>query len=374
MPLGGIDLDITKLERLLAEYRVAPPEFQATSYWEAYEAELIEVVRSLDVQQLRAGRHQILGAFGFWDSRYFYEYTRSFWKNAVLKFVHRYIIRDRDVLPYQMRPADIQELAFRHCELLGELCDARPLESVEVSLFGNPEDTFTIRNRTYTMSFLDFYIRYCFAHRHIAFEGSEIVVELGSGSGYQVELLKKLYPEMTFLCFDLPAQLFLCETYLSEALGAENVVGVDVTREWTDLSMVEKGGVHFFGSWQFPLISDFPFDAFWNAASFGEMEPAVVENYLSFVRGNAKWIYLQQARHGKEMSGSKNVVLTPIVFDDYDRMLKGYRLQQERDAWWARRRRWETMGYFEGVWRLARDADEAAALSDQTASTPSTID
>ena len=62
----------------------------------------------------------------------------------------------------------------------------------------------------------------------IAFKGNEIIVELGSGSGYQIEVLK-LYPNMMVLRFYHPLELFLCEKYLSEEeFGEENIVGISM--------------------------------------------------------------------------------------------------------------------------------------------------
>jgi hypothetical protein len=95
------------------------------------------------------------------------------------------------------------------------------------------------------------------------------------------------------------------------------------------------------------MIKDIGIDVFWNAASFGEMEPEVVENYLSYVVGNAKWIYLLQARHGKETVG-KTRVHRKTVFEDYVGYLSGYSLVDERDA---RKALGHMPGYFEGVWK-----------------------
>jgi hypothetical protein len=196
-------------------------------------------------------------------------------------------------------------------------------------------------------------VRYCFAHKQIGISGNEIIVELGSGSGKQVEVLKKLYPDLTILCFDLPAQIFLCQSYLSAVLGKDAVVGTDVTLSWKDLSRLEKGRVYCFGNWQLPLVSAMDFDIFWNAASFGEMEPEVVERYLSYVKGRARWVYLLQARHGKETAG-RNRVERKTTFDDYDRYLSDYALQEAHEAYEAHRRMSHTGGYFEAVWKLLK--------------------
>lgn len=124
---------------------------------------------------------------------------------------------------------------------------------------------------------------------------------------------------------------------------------MDITLKWKDLSGIKRGGIHFFGNWQVPLLRDFQFDVFWNAASFGEMEPDIVEHYLNYIKGGARWIYLLQARHGKETTGRTHVK-DPITLNDYKRLLSGYVLREEHNAWQAHRRLSESGGYFEGVW------------------------
>ena len=200
------------------------------------------------------------------------------------------------------------------------------------------------------MSFLNFYLRYCFAQEYIKLKGDEIIIELGSGSGYQTEILKKLYPNSTILCFDLPAQLYLCEQYLTGVFGKDAVVSSEKNLSISNLSQIEKGKIHFFGNWQMPLVQDFKFDVFWNAASFGEMEPHIVANYLSYVTGEADYIYLMQARHGKESTASSGVA-QPIRLEDYDAMLqKTHQLLDESDVYEANRRMTKTGGYFQGIW------------------------
>ncbi|WP_317168245.1 putative sugar O-methyltransferase [Pontibacter pamirensis] len=173
----------------------------------------------------------------------------------------------------------------------------------------------------------------------------------GSGSGFQVEVLKKMYPDLTVLCFDLPAPLYLCEHYLSQVLGDHSIVPSSRTLGVTSLEeVVEKGKVHLLGNWQFPLLKTFPFHLFWNAASFGEMEPDIVQNYLSYIQDSCRYIYLLQARNGKESTKSSWVV-TPIRFSDYEAMLSSFSLIEESDAFDAHRRMSQSGGYFQAVWQ-----------------------
>ena len=67
------------------------------------------------------------------------------------------------------------------------------------------------------------------------------------------------------------------------------------------------------------------------------------------MRGNCRWIYLLEARHGKETSG-KTHVQRPIEFADYGGLLPGYALREEHDAWHANGRFTESGGHFEAIW------------------------
>lgn len=341
------------LDRLLKAYRDAPEVFQAGRYWKAYEDKIVSEIKKADLGQLRSGRHPIFSTFGFSEAIYNYHPSLPLHEKLIKQAIRKLFVTNRAILPYSLKLADIREMAYHHCELQGQLAGAKPISEIEASTFGNPADLFEIKGKQYTMQFLNYYIRFCFVQKVLKLQGNETIVELGSGSGFQVEVLKKVFPGLTMLCFDLPAPLYLCENYLSNVLGDTNVVKSDKTIEATDLnSVVEKGKVHFFGNWKFPLLQTFRFDLFWNAASFGEMEPDKVENYLRYVKGNSHAIYLLQARHGKESSENTGVV-TPVKFSDYDAMLSGYELMEEADAFEAHRRMSQSGGYFQAIWQAA---------------------
>ena len=339
------------LDRLNAAYRDAPELFQAGRYWKAYEDKIIEEVKGADLSELRSGKYPIFTTFGFNDLVYYYHPRMPFYIKFARKLVRKLFIDNRASLPYSLRLSDIREMAYNYADGQGQLANAHSINKIEASDFGKPQDLFVINGKKYTMKFLSFYVRYCFVHKYIKLKGDETIVELGSGSGFQVELLKKIYPNLTILCFDLPAQLYLCEVYLSKVFGDQEIVGSEKNLQAVSLSNLEKGKIHMFGNWQFPLLANFKFDVFWNAASFGEMEPEIVTNYLSYIDGNFSWAYLMQARNGKESSAESGVV-KPILFADYSKMMGShYALMREEDAYDAHRRVSQTGGYFQAVWQ-----------------------
>lgn len=339
------------LDRLLKEYHNAPEIFQAGRYWKTYEDKIVSEIKQADITQLRSGKYPIFSTFGFSEAVYNYHPNLPLHEKLIKQAIRKLFVTNRAILPYSLKLSDIREMAYHHCVLQGELAGAKPISEIEASAFGNPADLFEINGKKYTMQFLNFYIKLCFVQRTLRLKGNETIVELGSGSGFQVEVLKKVFPDLTILCFDLPAPLYLCQQYLTHVLGDAQVVQSDETMEVTDLEgSVEKGKVHMFGNWKFPLLKTFKFDLFWNAASFGEMEPDIVKNYLSYVKGNCDYVFLLQARHGKESTDSFGV-LTPLKFSDYDSMLSGYRLIRESDAYEAHRRISQTGGYFQALWQ-----------------------
>lgn len=340
-------MENSHLKKLLDAYKNSDNNFKATSYWASYETEIIKLLENIDLNQLRSGKYPILATFGFGDVVYTYHPNMPTLRKVILQFIHKIIIGNRGVLPYGNNLNTLKQMAIRNCVNYGKLSDAKSIESIEVSKFGNPKDIINHKGKNYTVAFLDYYFRYCFINKFVPLKGDEIIVELGSGSGYQVELLKKLYPDLTIICFDLPSQLYLCETYIKNALGASNVVSSEETIDWENLNMIEKGKIHFLGSWKFPILKDFPIDIFWNAASFGEMEPDIVQNYLSYILPTAKYIYLLQAQYGKETTGVTHVK-NKITFENYSNYLNSFDLIASDDVQ-------KTFGvlpdYFQAVWK-----------------------
>ena len=212
------------LIKLIDENNKSPLEFQATRYWKNYEEKIINEIQKLDTSQLRSGKYPYFGTFGFSESVYHYHPYENFLIKLIKQIIRKLFITNRAILPYSISIKDIREMAYKHCLDYGLIANARPISEIETSNWGNPNDYFKISDNHYTMQFLNFYIRYCFINSNIDLKGNEIIVELGSGSGHQVEILKKLYPNLTILCFDLPGPLYLCEEYLKNVLKPSEIV------------------------------------------------------------------------------------------------------------------------------------------------------
>lgn len=338
-----------RLDKLISSYEKAPVEFHATKYWEYYKKPILETIHQMELSDLRSGRFPILGSFGF-NEHIFTKIKSVKTRLRILAHAaHKLLVKKENLSPHGIDLSDVREIAYRHCQLLGAQTNSIPIEKISISSFGNPSDYFKMKDSHYTMQALGFYIRYCFMNQHLRFNGNETIVELGSGSGHQAEILAKAYPNLTILLFDLPSQIFLCETYLTESLGKDKIVSTEETLNWSDLSKISSGKIHFFGNWQIPMVESKKHDLFINAASFGEMEPEVVQNYLKYIKPSAQNIYLLQARNGKEL----HRVTKATTFNDYNSWLKEFELVHEEDAYRAHMRLKESGGYFQALWKKA---------------------
>ena len=179
--------------------------------------------------------------------------------------------------------SDVNLACYDIAKLYGENNGAKPIDELEASTIGNPENIFYVNNKIQPFSILRFYLNYAYCCKHMNFDSIETVAELGSGYGLKIEVLKKLHPHLCFYVFDLPTQLYVCEQYLS-TLFPDSVKSYSETRLMKNIPKPQKGKIFFFGNWKISEIDNLNYDLFWNNASFQEMEPSVVLNYLKYIK------------------------------------------------------------------------------------------
>ncbi len=356
------------LDLMLADLASAPAAFRPTNYWSVYEQRFVPELRERGLADFRRRRGTVLTSFGASDYRprgAYLDLSRSrVFGNRVTQHLPgwtRLVSRvsdlfNRDGLSpvafdvYECGLRELQESAFRLTQLYGEHTGARPLDSIELSGAGNPEDAFDIAGRSYTMRALYYYLRYAYCCQFVDFEKVELMVELGSGAGRQIEIIRKLHPRIRILAFDIPPQLYVCSQFLC-ANFPDAVIGYETTRTYGTLPDFPAGAVAICGSWLFPLLRDQRVDLFWNAVSFQEMEPDAVANYLSYVAPAADAVYLQERMDGQDLSRAvgERGVLRPTTLDDYRRGLPNHTLidmspclrplgtlPHHRDSFWRR--------------------------------------
>lgn len=336
------------LNLMMEDARGVPEVYRPTNYWKVYEHEFLPELRRYGLHDFRRRHNSILSSFGATDlaARPGVDLVKNWVSNAPRRRRRSGSIRVLSALsrvmsrllphshPYDASVEQLRFLAYEFARLRGQRAGA-PLEALDCSLVGNPEDVFKVDGRSYTMSMLYYYLRYAFCSQHVDFKSIDRVMELGSGSGKQVEVIKKLHPQLTFLLFDLPPQLYVCEMYLNTVFPGA-VVSYRDTRKRENLTDLEPGKIYMFGNWKFPLTEELGVvDLFWNAASFQEMEPHVVANYLSHVDQTAARVYLQETMEGKEVARRPGTtgVLRKTALEDYRRGLPHFELTDLSPCW-----------------------------------------
>ena len=333
------------LKLMLDDLASAPAVFRPTNYWSVYEQRFVPELRDRGLVDFRRRRGTVLSSFGATDYRprgAYLDFSRSrVFGNRVTQFLPGWkrllgrlndLFNREDLSPatldvYDCGVRELQESAFRLTQLYGEHAGARPLDCIELSSAGNPEDVFEIAGRSYTMRALYYYLRYAYCCQFVDFDDIDLMVELGSGMGRQIEIIRKLHPQVRIIAFDIPPQLYVCSQFLS-AVFPDALIGYETTRTFRALPNLPVGSVAICGTWLFPLLRDQHVDLFWNAVSFQEMEPEVVENYLSYVAPAADAVYLQQRMNGKEQARAAGEpgVLRPTTLEDYRRGLPNHTL------------------------------------------------
>ena len=329
------------LSIMLEDTRHAPDIYKPTNYWSVYENKFAPELRRLGLHDFRRRKGSILSTFGGTDlsSSFGIDLSRSRLFNnritrrvpvlsGLISLLNAFLNYVMPVAaPYNLTVQEIRELSYILARTEGEKVGARSIAELDASLVGNPEDIFEVDGKVYTMSVLYYYLRYVYCCNYIDFARTKVIVELGSGAGKQVEVIKKLHPDICFLLFDIPPQLYVCESYL-DAVFPESIVSYKDTRNLESIPDAREGKIFIFGNWKFPILEKTKIDLFWNAASFQEMEPDVVANYLTYVNRQASFVFLQEAMSGKEVAKriGEHGVLRQTTLEDYKNGLKDFEL------------------------------------------------
>ena len=357
------------LDMMLRDLAQAPPVYQPTNYWHRYNQTILPELKRLGLRSFRRRHGSYIASFGATDHvpEYHVLLDNRRINNPSLRKIPGFFAGlsalDHllsDVLLsrvfkantlYGMRAQDIEQLGYDLAAEEGRRGLARPLRDLQISLEGDPARVFYRDGQPMTVSLLYYYMRYAYVSRFVDFERVRHIVELGSGSGKQAEVLAKLHPNVCLFLFDIPPELYVCEQYLKAALG-DRVVSFRECRTMTTPPPLEPGRVYLFGNWQFPLLAATKPDIFWNAASFQEMEPDVVKNYLGVVKEVTSSVFIQAIMTGAHRAKRKGEhgVLAPITLQDFERFLDGFRSvdvrlsrtpllppQNHSDSFWVRR-------------------------------------
>ncbi len=199
--------------------------------------------------------------------------------------------------------------------------------SFSESTVGNPKEHFEFDGRNFSRSSLNYLLGLCFLKKHLGNDVPRTVLEIGGGFGSLGEIMfNSNIDGMRYIDIDIPPTSYASQYYLSETFGTNNVATFKSTQDKEEIIIDELPPLSVLCSWQIEKLKG-QVDLFVNFISFQEMEPPVVENYLSHVkRLGSKWILLRNLREGKQkkISADSLGVETPILDEDYAKMLPEY--------------------------------------------------
>ena len=345
-PSNRIPDDIALLDLMMADMEAAPELFRPTNYWFNYQGKFLRELRTEGLDGLRGRKNSGGKRFGGTEvcrplawipiesvpglgNRYL---RRLLGYGGLAGKLERFMNgRLRIDLEYDLSRESLRRLWWSHTVLSRQQLGARPITDIETSLAGNPEDVLEVDGKRYTPSFLSCYLRYAYCSGFVDFDELDLVVELGSGVGSQIEVLKKFHPRLTVVVFDIAPQLYVCEQYL-KTVFPDDVVSYGVTREWDNLEALESGKIHIMGTSSFPALQSVPVDLFLSSASLQEMEPDVVANYLKIVNETSQNVFLRQNFGGMSVAkrGGAPGVLRKTEFPVYENALADFELIDRR--------------------------------------------
>jgi putative sugar O-methyltransferase len=297
--------DEALLGRMMADVTRSDELYQPTNYWAYYEHYLLPELKQHGLRDFRRRRGSVLSSFGGTDLRprgvlevapsvpgsrriaavlnraiaVLPWITLAVWGSQPgwdTKYFHRYVKRKFDALG----------LALDRCG---------------TSALGNPEDTVEIDGALWSLMHLQYCSMLVDALGHFSLDEEAVVCELGAGLGRNVEALAHLFPRATVLLFDIPPQLYVANQYLTSVFR-ERAVGYDeavALEPGCTLPDAVRGKIVMLPNWRLPDWSRVGIELFWNSASFQEMEPEVVANYLKLVgRMSPHWVYINAKPEG----------------------------------------------------------------------------
>ena len=327
------------LDLMIADMEASASWYRPTNYWAPYSAAVADELRTRGLRDFRSRDSEILSTFGAQDL--IPQFNAPDWEPpnpqiweaylGILKSHNNFWANGFGVGPDGVSAAEYHALCARIADQNAERAGLPAYSSLSFSRHGNPQG-IDADGRFASFASLYYFHFACFAGLHERLADVDVVVEIGSGFGGQAEVLKRLFPDLTIVLLDLAPQLYVAERFLSAALPGQVVPYRDTrVADWD--GRLTAGQVQFLPPRAVETLAPRGRVLFWNAASFGEMEPDVVANYASHVSRFASSLFLMQFFDGKQLGvPGEGGVLRQSKMDSYEAAFPAFRRVAEADA------------------------------------------
>ena len=325
-----IDDDLSLLNLMVSDMESSSALYQPTKYWTEYTYEVIELIRKVGLHDFRRSNERVLSSFGCLDTapsfhfftfldntNYLEEHTKKFlgpafkvanslWESGVPVGPDGLTIKNFFLMSERLADAKAMEVGLK------------PLSELSISRYGNPLGY--IKNETHHTFRSIYYFNFvCFIAQFADISQYSTIVEIGSGSGGQAEILKKLFPQLTIILLDLAPQLYIAERYLCKSLPNDLIPYQETnSKDWKGPLL--PGKIYCLPLRAIEALAPEGKVLFWNAASFGEMEPNVLQNYAKHISSFSSHLFLMQ------MFSGKNGTNSPVTMSVYETAFSSYKL------------------------------------------------
>ncbi|MBF0382108.1 MAG: putative sugar O-methyltransferase [Magnetococcales bacterium] len=337
-----IENDKALLNAMMQDLKKSESWYQPTNYWKVYQDRLMPVINENGISQFRGSESKIFNSFGVTQPPHtlvgefleVHDIKGSIIGHLVLSFLRK--IRLYKIVISQHRKTYAAFLNACFHIAAGET-SKQELLTISDSGLAEPRDLFqplaSHKNR-YTLAFLRYYLQYRWVKKRIDFSGVKTICELGTGYGGQIEVIRKLHPNIKFLVCDIPPQLYIAEQYLKSVFPGD-VTGYMETSAMDKINLMNTKSITIIGTWQLTKVES-PIDLFISSTTFQEMEPDIVDNYFKIIKSFTKQhIYLMQLVKGQKLASEigKHGVLKPTTLEHYEKFLnEEFKLRETEEA------------------------------------------
>jgi putative sugar O-methyltransferase len=351
-----IQNDISLLREMLEDMKRAPPLYRPGNYWIYYIERIAREIEKGDLNYFRnvvsgpgsmssfGGGRDLEGIKYGWHLYPFHPVFKGFDASPVVRWYNRFIDHLYEIHPcfgflafrgalardyFQDTITALQDAAW----MVAEAHDTRNLlHQIEDSREGNPVG-FQRQGRFYTVRFLDEVMQVFFLQDNVDIGKVQTVLELGSGIGLKAATYLQMNRDLTYILVDIPPGLYVAQQYLSAM--HEKILPYHRVKD-----ELERGlDIHDYRAiciapWMLDSLKDLHCDLFINVASFQEMEPWLVENYVSHIkRFRSDWVYLSELKEGHFLGKKgEHGLLKQTKYQDYLKFLgPEYQLVKEEN-------------------------------------------
>ena len=325
-----VDDDPSLLELMVDDMEASRAFYRPTKYWKGYTAAIIELFQKVGLRDFRRSKERVLASFGCVDRiperqlSAFLNQSKNLPKDRLevidpyMEFANSLWQQGVPVGPGGLTVANFFSISERLADAKALKVGLKPFSELSISRFGNP-DGFIKDGSHRTFRSIYYFNFVCFTAQFADLSQYSTVVEIGSGSGAQAEILKKLFPRLTIVLLDLAPQLYTAERYLIKSFPDDVVPYRETNSNNWDGSLI-PGKIYFLPLRAIEKLAPKGKVLFWNAASFGEMEPGIVKNYAKYISSFSANLFLMQHFSGKH--GTRVSVTMPV----YEKAFSSYTL------------------------------------------------